>query len=86
MWLRCGNGVMSAAAFLGGFGCAFGMGWLIALVWLGIESLAGFVQLQVLVAIRSPSSSSSSVSLVTSCLHMCFEAPVRRSMMLKLQD
>eukprot|EP00439_Symbiodinium_sp_Y106_P024056 s2066_g2.t3 len=29
---KCGNGVMSAAAFLGGFGCAFGMGWLIALV------------------------------------------------------
>ncbi|OLP94424.1 Multidrug resistance protein 1 [Symbiodinium microadriaticum] len=29
---KFGNGVMSTAAFIGGFGCAFGMGWLIALV------------------------------------------------------
>ncbi|CAE7260922.1 ABCB1, partial [Symbiodinium pilosum] len=30
---KFGNGIMSLSAFLGGFGCAFGMGWLIALVY-----------------------------------------------------
>ncbi|CAE7539788.1 ABCB1 [Symbiodinium natans] len=29
---KFGNGVMAASAFIGGFACAFGMGWLIALV------------------------------------------------------
>ena len=29
---KFGNGVMALSAFLGGFGCAFGLGWLMALV------------------------------------------------------
>jgi len=38
---KFGNGVMAAAAFLGGFGCAFGMGWLIALVMCSILPFMG---------------------------------------------
>lgn len=29
---KLGNGIMSFSAFVGGFGCAFGLGWLVALV------------------------------------------------------
>ena len=29
---KFGNGVMALSAFLGGFACAFGLGWLMALV------------------------------------------------------
>lgn len=29
---KFGNGVMSGSAFIGGFACAFGLGWLVALV------------------------------------------------------
>lgn len=36
---KFGNGVMSLSAFLGGFGCAFGLGWLIALVMTSILPL-----------------------------------------------
>jgi len=38
---KFGNGVMAASAFLGGFGCAFGMGWLIALVMCSILPFMG---------------------------------------------
>ncbi|CAE7217756.1 ABCB1 [Symbiodinium natans] len=38
---KFGNGIMSLAAFFGGFGCAFGMGWLIALVMCAILPFMG---------------------------------------------
>lgn len=38
---KFGNGMMAISAFLGGFGCAFGMGWLIALVMCSILPFMG---------------------------------------------
>jgi len=38
---KFGNGIMAFSAFLGGFGCAFGMGWLLALVMCAILPFMG---------------------------------------------
>ena len=38
---KFGNGVNAASAFVGGFACAFGMGWLVALVMLTILPFMG---------------------------------------------
>lgn len=38
---KFGNGVMAASAFIGGFACAFGMGWLVALVMMSMLPFMG---------------------------------------------
>ena len=71
---KFGNGVMSIAAFIGGFGCAFGMGWLIALVMcstLPFMGVGAAIMGQAVQEIQNESQSwyAKASAVVEECLH-----------------
>jgi len=71
---KLGNGVMSFSAFFGGFGCAFGLGWLVALVmcamlpFMGVGAAVMGKAIQE-IQLESQSWYSKAASVVEECLY-----------------